>query len=118
MVTSAQPLPTAATLAADCMALIAELQSVQARLQAMDVANGVFHAPVAPSAGAVQPQGQPGTQAADAPVTSGDFVLELALRFDHIEDRLNETSRRVRDLVDGGIVVTGFPSGRSKAPNP
>jgi hypothetical protein len=120
MVTSAQPLPTAATLAADCTALIAELQSVRARLRAMDMANGVFHAPNA-STGA-QTQGQPAPQAAgqtvETPVTSNHFVLELATRFDNIEDRLNQTSRRVRDLVTRGFVVSGFPSGQSKLPSP
>ena len=113
MATSQQRPATAATLAADCAALIAELQSTHARLQAMDMANGVFHK----LAEAPEPETQveaPGN--GEAP--SNDFILELVTRFENIDARLDLTARTVRELRDGGSVVSGFPSGRTKISGP
>jgi hypothetical protein len=107
--------PTAATLAADCAALISELQSAQARLQAMDISNGVFHEPD-PEAQDV-PQA-PATHEAAADAPSSDFILELVTRFENIDARLDQTARRVRELRDDGFVVSGFPSGRTKISGP
>ena len=84
-VAAAQPLPTAATLAADCAALIAELQSAQARLQLMDVANGAFQDPV---------KRKRGSKAAKAPAAGDPFVKELAM--DSTVSRIDSIKLRAR----------------------
>ena len=118
MATSPQRPPTAASLAADCAALISELESVKVRLLAMDADRGVFQDPTAAQQAGAPAEAQPAApdEAGEGPST--DFVLELVTRFDYVKARLQETERTVRDLKDNGFVVSGFPSGRTKIPPP
>jgi hypothetical protein len=111
--TLAKELPTAATLAADCAALISELKWVRARLRTMDEQHIVFQNAGAPTA--AKTKGKPSKKNSQPTV---EFVRELAERLDRINDRLDETRRTVRELGDRGIVTSGFPSGLSKGSNP
>jgi hypothetical protein len=110
---AARPLPTAATLAADCAALISELKSVRARLRAMDAEHIVFQK--AGAAGVAKPKNKPSKKDGDP---TDRFVLELVERLDRINDRLDKTRLAVRELTEKRIVTSGFPSGLSKSNNP
>jgi hypothetical protein len=105
-------LPTAATLAADCAALISELKSARARLLAMDREHIVFQRKGARAAE------KPKNKSTKDHVPTDEFVQELAERLDRIDDRVHETASRVRQLAQRGIVTSGFPSGLIKSNNP
>jgi hypothetical protein len=103
--------------------MISELEACRARLKKMDEENGAFTKLPAPPQGqaAAPAQGQgpaAGQAQPQASKDSDDFVRELAIRFDNVERRVDHAQREVGRLVNGGFVVSGFPSGQSKAPNP